>query len=69
MHASEYLNAHFAFVGFLKRFPGVPAFLFVSGFLIYASYINAPGPRYFQNRFLRLFPGLVFVTIGGLLWR
>ena len=37
----------------------------MSGFLIYASYINAPGPRYFQNRFLRLFPGLLFVTIGG----
>jgi peptidoglycan/LPS O-acetylase OafA/YrhL len=52
---------------FIKHFPGVPAFFFVSGFLIYASYCNASGVRYFQNRFLRLFPGLVFVTFGGLL--
>lgn len=65
VHASEHLNAHLAIVELLKHFPGVPAFFFVSGFLIYASYINAPGPRYFQNRFLRLFPGLVFVTVGG----
>ena len=51
--------------GFIGNFPGVPAFFFVSGFLIYASYWNAPGLRYFQNRFLRLYPGLVFVTLGG----
>ena len=50
---------------FISNFPGVPAFFFVSGFLIYASYLNAPGASYFKNRFLRLFPGLVFVTIGG----
>lgn len=43
----------------------VPAFFFISGFLIYASYLNAPGRRYFENRFLRLWPGLVVVTIGG----
>ena len=49
----------------MKHFPGVPAFYFISGFLIYASYLNAPGWRYFENRFLRLFPGLFFVTIGG----
>jgi peptidoglycan/LPS O-acetylase OafA/YrhL len=50
----------------ISHFPGVPAFFFVSGFLIYASYLNAPGRRYFENRFLRLFPGLILVTIGGL---
>ena len=50
----------------IKHFPGVPAFFFVSGFLVYASYQNAPGRRYFQNRFLRLYPGLVFVTLGAL---
>jgi peptidoglycan/LPS O-acetylase OafA/YrhL len=48
----------------IHHFPGVPAFFFVSGFLIYASYMNSPG-RYFENRFLRLYPGLVFVTLGG----
>ena len=51
--------------GIIVHFPGVPAFFFVSGFLIYASYLNAPGRRYFENRFLRLYPGLVFVTLGG----
>ncbi|UNK78553.1 acyltransferase [Sphingopyxis granuli] len=50
----------------LRHFPGVPAFFFVSGFLIYASHQNAGGLRYFQNRFLRLFPALLFVTLGGL---
>lgn len=49
----------------INHFPGVPAFFFVSGFLIYASYLNAPGRRYFENRFLRLYPGLLFVTLGG----
>lgn len=50
----------------LEHFPGVPAFFFVSGFLVYASYQNAGGAQYFANRALRLFPGLVFVTLGGL---
>ena len=49
----------------IKYFPGVPAFFFVSGFLIYASYLNAPGRRYYENRFLRIFPALVLVTLGG----
>ncbi|AKM08177.1 acyltransferase family protein [Pelagerythrobacter marensis] len=51
----------------LAAFPGVPAFFFVSGFLIYASYCNAPDRRYFENRFLRLFPALFLVAIGGLI--
>ena len=51
---------------FISYFPGVPAFFFVSGFLIYASYVNNPGWRYFENRFLRLYPGLVFVSLGGI---
>jgi peptidoglycan/LPS O-acetylase OafA/YrhL len=49
----------------LQHFPGVPAFFFVSGFLIYASYLNAPGRKYLVNRLLRLFPALAFVTLGG----
>jgi peptidoglycan/LPS O-acetylase OafA/YrhL len=51
---------------FLGSLPGVPAFFFVSGFLIYAAYVNSPGKNYIYNRFLRLFPGLFFaVVIGG----
>jgi len=62
VHAAEHLN--FAIPAIIGHFPGVPAFFFVSGFLIYASYLNAPGRRYFENRFLRLFPALVFCNIG-----
>jgi len=54
----------FAIIG---HFPGVPAFFFVSGFLIYAAYDrNQNLANYAKNRFLRLFPGLFAVTIGGL---
>lgn len=65
--AFEHAGAHLGYPipAFIAHFPGVPAFFFVSGFLIYASYLNSPGQRYFENRFLRLFPGLVFVTLGG----
>lgn len=50
----------------LSAFPGVPAFFFVSGFLIYASYGNAGLGNYIRNRFLRLIPALVAVTVGGM---
>lgn len=51
---------------FLNYFPGVPAFFFVSGFLIYASCLNSGSlANYAKNRFLRLFPGLCFVTLGA----
>lgn len=52
---------------FINYLPGVPAFFFASGFLIYASCKNTSNNLiYAKNRFLRLFPGLVFVTFGGL---
>jgi len=63
-HASIHMGVKLP--GFIEHFPGVPAFFFISGFLIYAAYLNAPGVPYFKNRILRLYPGLVFVTIGGL---
>jgi len=64
-HAASHLESSFGLPRFVSNFPGVPAFFFVSGFLIYSSYLNSPGRQYFENRFLRLFPGLVMVTIGG----
>jgi len=64
-HSFNHLQSTFKFPCFIGNFPGVPAFFFVSGFLIYSSYLNSPGYRYFENRFLRLFPGLVTVTMGG----
>ncbi len=63
VHVSNYLR--FQIPEIIPKLPGVPAFFFVSGFLIYASYLNAPSVRYFENRFLRLYPGLVCVTLGG----
>jgi len=64
-HIGKYMGV--ALPKIIDNFPGVPAFFFVSGFLIYSSYLNTPGLRYIENRFLRLFPGLFFVTIGGIL--
>lgn len=63
VHGAEHLG--FKLPHQIFYFPGVPAFFFVSGFLIYASYLNTPGKRYYTNRGLRLFPGLFFVTTGG----
>jgi peptidoglycan/LPS O-acetylase OafA/YrhL len=67
--AVEHICLHLGFRAWriLSFFPGVPAFFFVSGFLIYASYRHAPGLAYFRNRVLRLQPALVLVTVGGLL--
>ena len=51
----------------LKYVPGVPAFFFVSGLLIYASHEHSLDISDFvRNRVLRLFPALIAVTIGGL---
>lgn len=65
LHASSHLKSASDLPGFISNFPGVPAFFFVSGFLIYSSYLNSPGKRYVENRLLRLLPGLIIVTIGG----
>ncbi len=54
-------------IPFLDHFPGVPAFFFVSGFLIYASYRQSGSVlKYWTNRLLRLLPALVVVTLGAL---
>jgi peptidoglycan/LPS O-acetylase OafA/YrhL len=46
-------------IGALSTLPGVPAFFFVSGFLISASYEQNPNLwDYTRNRILRIFPAL-----------
>lgn len=65
VHLGEYLNIRMPPI--IHHFPGVPAFFFVSGFLVYTSYRHSPGIIYFQNRFLRVMPGLIAVTVGSLL--
>ncbi len=43
----------------LSKFPGVPIFFTVSGFLITASILKNPNIKYYaRNRFLRIYPGL-----------
>ena len=64
VHASEHLRLGIPPEAG-KRSNGVPGFFFVSGFLIYASYLNTTPIRFLQNRCLRLYPGLIFVTLGG----
>jgi peptidoglycan/LPS O-acetylase OafA/YrhL len=60
-------QSRFDFLGFLSYLPGVPAFFFVSGFLIYASYEKSNcTSNYFRNRLYRLWPGLILAAIGGL---
>jgi peptidoglycan/LPS O-acetylase OafA/YrhL len=63
-HTSKHFN--FPIPQFIHSVPGVPAFFFFSGMLIYLSYLNQDGKLYYLNRFLRLYPGLLFVSLGGL---
>ncbi len=55
------------FLQFLNLFPGVPIFFFISGFLISKSYENSNSIKeYSKNRILRIYPGLLLVTIIGI---
>ncbi|MFK8006503.1 MAG: acyltransferase family protein [Saprospiraceae bacterium] len=55
---SEFLD--YASLYFLKFFPGVPIFFFISGFLIYGSFERNKDnlKKFFWNRFLRIYPAL-----------
>lgn len=63
VHTSTHLGLQLP--RFILHFPGVPAFFFISGLLIYRAYIDDP-VNYYRNRFLRIFPALFAVTLGGL---
>lgn len=48
----------------ISSVPGVPAFFFISGYLISASWERLPQPKtFFINRFLRIFPGLWIASL------
>jgi peptidoglycan/LPS O-acetylase OafA/YrhL len=61
-HAADWVHAPLPWLSFLRYFPGVPIFFFISGYLIYQSYANITTPNrlriFTTNRILRLFPGL-----------
>jgi len=60
-------NVNSLFLNFLKLFPGVPIFFFISGFLISKSYENSISTKeYFKNRVLRIYPALIVVSIIGI---
>ena len=53
---------------FIEKFPGVPIFFTISGFLISASFEKNPDLRiYFTNRALRIFPGLWICVLFSIL--
>lgn len=69
-HSIEHLYLKNQFVlgfydNFLRFFPGVPIFFFLSGFLIFWSFDrNSKNlKKYFFNRIVRIFPGLWFCFI------
>lgn len=63
-HGLVHLEVGQDWAEWLGLFPGVPIFFFISGFLIYRSYRNAPDLGTFAaNRFLRLFPGLLVCLV------
>ena len=73
-HAQHHLELKGGFLEklgkyFIFYFPGVPIFFTVSGFLIFWSFDRNHSDiiKYFNNRFLRLFPALWFcliITLG-----
>jgi peptidoglycan/LPS O-acetylase OafA/YrhL len=65
LHSIEHLEVPIGDWELLVAYvPGVPAFFFISGFLISASWERNPNIRtFFSNRFLRIFPGLWAATL------
>ena len=61
MHSIHHFNVEqlFWLASAISRFPGVPIFFVLSGFLISASLERSKGlAQYLRNRALRIFPGL-----------
>lgn len=66
VHSLNHFGVSGFFTDFLKATPGVPIFFFVSGYLIGTTYKNNYHQgigRFFRNRFLRIYPGLVICVL------
>jgi peptidoglycan/LPS O-acetylase OafA/YrhL len=64
-HAAKHLQYENAWISWISLFPGVPIFFFISGFLIYGSYVKStygerPLVNFYSKRVLRLYPALWF---------
>jgi peptidoglycan/LPS O-acetylase OafA/YrhL len=59
-HSARHLELELPeWMNVFERFPGVPVFFVISGYLVSASYERSGNlTLYLQNRFLRIFPGL-----------
>ena len=62
-HFAEHFGIENWSISILRLFPGVPIFFFVSGYLIYGSYMQSSKNldtnfNFFIKRFLRLYPAL-----------
>ena len=70
-HSIDWFQMPVPWLDFIRYFPGVPIFFFISGFLIYQSFANISAPdrlRIFAtNRYLRLFPGLYVCIVFSLI--
>ncbi len=67
LHTFEFMFAEKTgtlFFEFIRLFPGVPIFFFISGFLISKSYESSPNiGKYAKNRILRIYPALIIVVL------
>ncbi|MEM9440382.1 MAG: acyltransferase [Pseudomonadota bacterium] len=64
-HTATHLNYENSWISVVSLFPGVPIFFFISGFLIYGSYVKSiddenPLVNFYTKRALRLYPALWF---------
>jgi peptidoglycan/LPS O-acetylase OafA/YrhL len=59
-HILLHLEVHHHLIDLLSIFPGVPIFFFISGFLIFKSFLNTNNVKVFSgNRILRIYPALI----------
>ena len=74
-HATAHLEHPIPLLSWLGALPGVPIFFFLSGLLIYGSYVSSlssetPLRTFYKKRALRLYPGLwvCFLFSAALVW-
>jgi peptidoglycan/LPS O-acetylase OafA/YrhL len=70
VHGINHFEYNVWFVDGVKAVPGVPAFFFTSGFLIYFAYERMHSrdrPGFFINRLLRIYPALLVCVLVSIL--